>query len=89
MPEPQQVHEDRVDYEGLKELAHRLLQESDLTQKEMADRLDVTRSSVGRAVTTQGSLVQRLQRRIIEELSDYTVGEPNMIFPLQKKEEKA
>jgi hypothetical protein len=39
----------------------------------MADRLDVSRISVARAVTEPGSKFQRLQMRIVEALTDYEV----------------
>jgi len=66
-------HGARLDYDDLQETAHRLLRESDDTQQDMADRLDVSRISVARAVTEPGSKFQRLQMRIVEALSDYEV----------------
>jgi DNA-binding transcriptional regulator LsrR (DeoR family) len=66
-------HGARLDFEELQQTAHRLLKESDYTQQEMADRLDVSRISVARAVTEPGSKFQRLQMRIVEALTDYEV----------------
>jgi len=66
-------HGARLDFEELQETAHRLLTESDYTQQQMADRLDVSRISVARATTEPGPKFQRLQMRIIEALSDYEV----------------
>jgi predicted DNA-binding protein (UPF0251 family) len=63
----------RLDYNELCEEAARLLRSSDYTQQAMADRLDVSRISVARAVTEPGPKFQRLQMRIIEALSDYSV----------------
>jgi predicted DNA-binding protein (UPF0251 family) len=63
----------RLDYEELCEAAARLLRESDYTQQAMADRLDVSRISVARAVTEPGAKFQRLQMRIVEALTDYAV----------------
>lgn len=63
----------RLNFEELQETAHRLLRNSDHTQQQMAERLDVSRISVARAVTEPGSKFQRLQMRIVETLSDYEV----------------
>ena len=66
-------HGARLDYDELQEVAHRLLTESDYTQLQMADRLDVSRISVARAVTEPGPKFQRLQMQIVEALSDFEV----------------
>ena len=66
-------HGAQLTYEELQETAHRLLKRSDYTQQQMADRLDVSRISVARAVTEPGPKFQRLQMRIVEALSAFTV----------------
>lgn len=58
-----------LDYEELQATAKALLDESDLSQKEMAERLDVSRGAVAKALTTEpGSRYAKTQRDIIEEL---------------------
>jgi len=63
----------RLGYEELCGTAARLLRESDHTQQAMADRLEVSRISVARAVTEAGPKFQRLQMRIVEALSHFEV----------------
>jgi DNA-directed RNA polymerase specialized sigma24 family protein len=60
-----------LSYEELQEQARTALNESDWTQREIADELDVTRGSVAKAVTQAGPRYQQLQMRIIERLTDY------------------
>jgi len=61
----------KLTYDELCDLAHAELMESEHTQKEMAKQLDVLRSTVAKAVTTPGARWQRLQMRIVEELTGY------------------
>jgi len=64
-------HGSKLSYEELQEQARTVLNESDWTQREIADELDVTRGSVAKAVTQSGPRYQQLQMRIIERLTDY------------------
>ena len=66
-------HNQTFDFEQLMEEAGRLLRNADYTQRELADELGVTRGAVAKAVTKAGPKFQKLQSRIIEHLSDYTV----------------
>jgi predicted DNA-binding protein (UPF0251 family) len=63
----------RLTYDELQRLSHAALRQSEYTQQEMADRLDVNRATIGKAVTRSGSRYQRLQMRIVEALTDYRV----------------
>ena len=77
----------KLTYEELCNQANRLLSDSEYTQEEMADRLGVARISVAKAVTQPGAKFQRLQMRIIEDLSDYEVErEETVRFRTWKKE---
>jgi predicted transcriptional regulator len=64
-------HGSKLSYEELQQQARTVLNESDWTQREIAEELDVTRGSVAKAVTQPGPRYQRLQMRIIERLTDY------------------
>jgi len=64
-------HGSKLSYDELQQEAREALQESEYTQQEMADRLDVTRPSIAKAVTQPGPKFQRLQMRIIEALTEY------------------
>lgn len=79
-------HGEKLSYEELQEQARTVLNESDWTQREIADKLDVTRGSVAKAVTTPGSRYQRLQMRIIETLTDYRIRREEEVHfrPLRK-----
>jgi len=58
-------------HDELCELAHAELADSEYTQEELADELDVTRNAIARATTTPGARWQKLQQRIAEELTPY------------------
>jgi hypothetical protein len=79
-------HGEKLSYEDLQEQARAVLNGSDWTQREIADELDVTRGSVAKAVTTPGPRYQRLQMRIIEELTDYRIKREETVHfrPLRK-----
>lgn len=80
-------HRKKLTYDELQKLAHAEVQESEHTQHELADRLDVKRSTIGKAVTKPGPKFQRLQMRIIEELTDYELEmEKEVRFRARKKE---
>jgi predicted DNA-binding protein (UPF0251 family) len=69
-PTPVQ-HNQTFTYDELCAEAKRALDASDYTQQDMADRLDVNRVSVAKAVTQPGPKFQNLQMQIIEALTDY------------------
>jgi len=74
MPTTQQIYlrdGRKLDYDELAEAARQIVNASDFTQQEVADRLDVIRTSVGKAVTTPGPRYCKLQMRILEELTGY------------------
>jgi hypothetical protein len=80
-------HGSTADYEGLKEDAHRLAREAPGTYAEIADALDVTENAVAKAVTTPGPKFRKLQVRIVELLSDYTVErEVDVQFRYKRKD---
>lgn len=66
-------HGSTADYEELKNDAHRLAREAPDTYAEIAEALDVSENAVAKAVTTAGPKFRKLQMRIVELLSDYTV----------------
>lgn len=80
-------HGSKLSYEELQEQARTVLNESDWTQREIADELDVTRGSVAKAVTQPGPRYQRLQMRIIERLTDYRMErEETVRFRARRKD---
>lgn len=66
-------HGSKLRYEELKDEAHRLARDSPKTYAEIAEELDVSENAVAKAVTTAGPKFQKLQGRIVELLSGYTV----------------
>ena len=83
-------HGTSLDYDGLRETAKRVLDESSYTQQEMADELGVARTSVAKAVTQSGPKFQRLQMRILEVVTDYEVERREHVeFILRKKESES
>lgn len=80
-------HGSKLSYDELQHEAHQALQESNYTQQEMADRLDVTRPSIAKAVTQPGPKFQQLQMQIIEALTDYDmVREETVRFRVSRKD---
>lgn len=81
-------HGSKLSYDELQQEAHQVLKESEYTQREMANRLDVTRPSIAKAVTQPGPKFQRLQMRIIEALTDYDmVREETVRFRVSRKDQ--
>jgi predicted DNA-binding protein (UPF0251 family) len=79
-------HGTRLDYEGLHREAKRALDDSDYTQQAIAEKLEVARTSVAKAVTQVGPKFQRLQMRILETLTDYEVERQEHVeFLLREK----
>lgn len=66
-------HGAKLSYEELKDEAHRLAREAPDTYAEISEALDVSENAVAKAVTTPGPKFRKLQMRIVELLSDYTV----------------
>lgn len=56
------------DTEGLRREAARAINESPYTQADIADQLDVSRTSVNRAVNTESPKFEKLRQRIVEHL---------------------
>jgi hypothetical protein len=81
-------HGEKLSYEELQERARTVLNESDWTQREMADELEVTRGAVAKAVTTPGSRYQRLQMRIIEKLTAYRIQREETVHFRPLREDK-
>lgn len=73
-------HGSKLTYEELQKEARQLLKASDYTQGQMAKELGVTRTSIAKAVTTAGPKFQRLQMKIIETLTDYTVERRQEVY---------
>jgi hypothetical protein len=73
-------HGAKLSYEDLQQQARAVLSESEWTQREMADELDVTRGSVAKAVTKPGSRYQQLQMRIVEKLTDYRIEREEEVY---------
>lgn len=81
-------HGSKLSYDELQQEAREALQKSEYTQQEMADRLDVTRPSIAKAVTQPGPKFQRLQMRIIEALTEYNmVREETVRFRVSRKDQ--
>lgn len=80
-------HGSKLSYEELKDEAYRLANDSPRTYAEIAEDLDVTENAVAKAVTTAGPRYKRLQMRIVEILSEYTVErEVNVQFRTWRKD---
>ena len=80
-------HGSKLSYEELKEEAHRLARKSSKTYAEIGDELDVSENAVAKAVTTAGAKFQKLQGRIVELLSEYSVErEVDVQFRTWRKE---
>jgi hypothetical protein len=80
-------HGSKLSYEELKDEAYRLANDSPRTYAEIAEDLDVTENAVAKAVTTAGPRYKRLQMRIVEVLSEYTVErEVNVQFRTWRKD---
>lgn len=81
-------HGSKLSYDELQQEARAALQKSEYTQQEMADRLDVTRPSIAKAVTQPGPKFQRLQMRIIEALTEYDmVREETVRFRVSRNDQ--
>ena len=84
---PYTRHRGTLDYNELRREAHALVQESEMTQQEVADELDISRGVVGKAVTLTGPRYERTQKRILQLLSDYVVQrEEEVQFRLFRKD---
>jgi len=79
-------HGTKLDYEGLQREAKRTLDQSDYTQVAIAEKLEVARTSVAKAVTQVGPKFQQLQMRILETLTDFEVERREHVeFVLREK----
>jgi len=73
-PQPEYIqHNVKKGHEKLQQHARGLAHQTDMSQQEIADKLDVSRSVVAKALTMPGPRYQKMQRRVVELLSDYTV----------------
>jgi predicted DNA-binding protein (UPF0251 family) len=75
-----------LDAEGLREEAERAVDRSPYTQSDIADKLDVSRASVNRALNTSGPKFEKLRCRIIELLEPCRV-ERKRTFVLHPNDE--
>jgi len=60
-------------YKELQEEARALVHESGLSQQDVADQLDISRSTIAKAVSQPGPRYHKAQIRIVELLTDYRV----------------
>lgn len=81
-------HGSKLTLEKVQQWARFVLLESEYTQQEMADELGVTRVAIAKAATTPGRRYFRLQKRILEKLTDYELEkqEKVRIRPWRKDE---
>lgn len=83
-------HGSKLSYEELKDEAHRLARQSPKTYAEIGNELDVSENAVAKAVITAGAKFQKLQARIVELLSEYTVErEVDVRFRTWRKDRQA
>lgn len=85
------THDEKLlDYEELQTEARKLVQDSDMSQSEIADELGVTRSIVGKAITLDpGPRYTKTQVRIIELLTDFDVQEEVRFRVVERGEDDA
>ena len=62
------MKETQYDAEGLREEAATAIEDSPYTQTDVAEQLDVSRTSVNRAVNTTNPKFEKLRQRIVEHL---------------------
>ncbi|MCS4201456.1 hypothetical protein [Salinibacter ruber] len=62
------MKETQYDAEGLQEEAATAIEDSPYTQTDVAEQLDVARTSVNRAVNTTTPKFEKLRQRIVEHL---------------------
>ena len=68
-------HGQQFDYEGLREKAKQIVDDSDKKRKDVAQELGVSPGSVSSALNGSGAKYASLQKRIIEHLTPYRVVE--------------
>lgn len=68
-------HNQLYDYEGLREEARRIFEESGLTQTQLADKMQRSQSVISRALNEPNSAFAKTLREIIDHLSDYRIEE--------------
>lgn len=76
----------QLDAEGLRKEAEQAVDGSPYTQSDIAEKLDVSRASVNRALNTIGPKFEKLRCRIIELLKPYRV-EQKRTFILHSDDE--
>jgi len=64
-----------MDYEILCNEAARIFAESNYSQTQLADELEVSTGAMSRALSESGPKFSRLQRRILERLTPYRIEE--------------
>ena len=74
----------RLTHEELQRAARRAYRASDLKQTDIAEALGVSQASISQALSTPGQKFARLQRRIVELLTPYTV-EKEVRFVVRRK----
>lgn len=83
---PLMRHNQKIGYEKLREEAEEARRKSGKTQTELAQELDKATSTISRALNESGAKFAKLQREIIEHLTDYCVGEEEVLFRVLRKE---
>lgn len=79
---------ERIRPDELKERAAEVLDQSGLSQKEVARKLDRTRSSISRATNETGPKFAKLQCEIIELLTSFSVREKT-VYILERQDPTA
>lgn len=64
-----------MDYEALCKEASRAVTESDYSQTQLADELEVSTGAMSRALSESGPKFSRLQRKILERLTSFRIEE--------------
>lgn len=65
---PHPMKRTEYDTEGLRDEAAQAIADSPYTQSDIAEQLDVSRTSVNRAVNSTSPKFEKLRRRIVEHL---------------------
>lgn len=77
-----------MDYEALRQEAHRVVVQSGSTQTEIADELDVSAGALSRALSESGPKFSRLQCRILQHLTPYRI-ERQVVFTAIRRDHRS
>ena len=81
-------HNQRLDFEALRQEAAAAIEHSGQTRAEIARQLDKDRSSITRATKEAGPKFAQLQRDIIGLLTEYRVVEETQFRAVRKKSQQ-